>query len=491
MHRSAHRCLWMLLALMTCASAGADAVDGKQESIADEPGAAFERALLPAVLFDNRPTPEWTLPARMARHHVPGVSIALIEDGRIAWAQGYGTIRSDSGTAVNTTTRFQAASLAKLMTAVAALRLVDQGDLQLDQDVERKLVSWKIPANPFTANSPVTLRRLLAHRAGTTVRGFRGYGEGEALPDLRHILAGQPPANSPAVIVDAAPDSAERYSGGGYQVVQQLVEDVTARPFAEVVHRRVLAPAGMSLTVVGPEPPAMSACGHGHDGAPVAGCAHRYPETAAAGWWTTPDDLARLMLSLSHAYLDDGNDGLLASATARTMLTPVADSHMGLGPGVHGSGESLHFDHAGWNRGFRARLLMYPRLGKGIVVMANGDGGDVLIEEIVRAAARIHQWPDFQPTRRTVATLTPAALAARAGEYAMDAGFVLSIEPWENHLRVRTPRGTEHAFHPLDGDRFVDPEEGAELRFQALPDGSGATLSLWGMQGRRITRANP
>lgn len=480
----------MLLAVLAWPAA-ASAIDGKQEPVPDEQVAAFEGALLPAVLFENRPVPEWALPARMARHQLPGVSIALIEDGQIAWSKGYGVTRSGDGTEVAKTTRFQAASLAKLVTAVTALQLVEQGELRLDQDVDEKLASWKIPSNPFTATSPVTLRQLLAHRAGTTVRGFRGYAEDDALPDLHRILAGQAPANSPAVIVDTAPGMAERYSGGGYQVVQQLVEDVTAQPFAEAARQQVLVPAGMSLTVAGLEPPAASACGHGYDGVPVAGCAHRYPEIAAAGWWTTPGDLALLALSLSRAYRGAEDEGLIGSAMARTMLEPVGDSQMGLGPGVHGSGEAIHFDHAGWNRGFRARLIMYPRIGKGIVVMANGDGGDALIEEIVRAAAFIYRWPDFQPARRTVVALAPATLAARTGRYAMDAGFVLIVEQQSEHLLVRTPRGTVHAFHPLDPARFVDPEEGAELHFEFAPGGPDVALSLWGMQGRRIPRVNP
>lgn len=490
MHRSMRRCLWMLLATSACLPALAGAYGSKQESVPEERIAAFEGALLPAVLLDNRPAPSWTLAARMTRHHVPGVSIALIEDGRIAWSKGYGITGNDGGVGVDPATRFQAASLAKLVTAVAALRLVEQGTLQLDRDVDGALTSWKLPPNAFTATSPVTLRHLLAHRAGTSVRGFPGYAEGEALPDLHRILAGQAPANSPPIVIDTAPGTAERYSGGGYQVVQQLLEDVTAQPFVEVARRQVLAPVGMSLTVAGPEPPPASACGHGHDGSPVDGCARRYPEVAAAGWWTTPDDLARLALALSRAYLDE-DETLLDKASARMMLTPVGGGHMGLGPGVHGSGETLHFDHAGWNRGFRARLIMYPHLGKGIVVMANGDGGGVLINEVVRAAAHIYRWPDFQPARQNAALLAPAVLAARAGEYTMDAGFVLSVEPREDHLVVRTPRGTVHAFHPLDQDRFVDPEEGDELRFETAPGEPGARFSLWGMQGRRAPRGTP
>lgn len=493
MHRSPHRCLWMLLAMSACLPvlAGNPNRGRDPAPVRERPAsAALDDALLPAVLFDNRPAPAWTLPERMARHHVPGVGIALIEDGRVAWSKGLGRTGNGEAPAVDATTRFQAASLAKLLTAVAALRLVDQGKLDLDRDVDETLTSWKLPPNPFTATTPVTLRQLLAHRAGITVRGFAGYAEGDSLPDLQAILAGRAPSNSPPVAVDRVPGTVERYSGGGYQIVQQLVEDATGQPFIDVVRGQVLAPAGLARTVAGPAPPPASACGHGHDGLRVAGCAHRYPETAAAGWWSTPDDLARLALALARAWRG-ADDALLAHATARAMLTPAGDGHSGLGPGVHGSGDALHFDQSGWNRGFRARLILYPRLGKGIVVMANGDGGDVLINEIVRAAARTYRWPDFQPARRTAATLAPAALAARAGAYAMDAGFVLHVEAREDHLRVRTPRGTLHAFHPLEPDRFVDPEEGTELRFDGAPDEPAASVSLWGMQGRRDARGKP
>lgn len=478
------RCLWMLLAGLTCLPANAGQAVQASAEPSDARRAELERALLPAVLFVDRPMPEWTLAARMDQHRVPGVAIALIEDGRIAWSQGYGRTRSGDGAAVTQATRFQAASLAKLITAVTALRLVEQGRLSLDQDVNAVLASWKVPSDPAVADTPVTPRHLLSHRAGTTVRGFRGYDEGEALPGLRQILAGQVPANSPAVVVDAVPGSRERYSGGGYMVLQQVVEDATSRPFAEVADELVLGPAGMRA-VPGPALPAGEvACGHGHGGDPVPGCARRYPEIAAAGWWATPKDFALLAIALSRAFLGE-DEGLLGADSAHAMLARTDGSHMGLGPGVHGAGRHLHFDHAGWNHGFRSRLLMYPRLGQGIVVMANGDGADGLIEEIVRAAAHVYRWPDFQPRRLAALDLGPELLDAHVGEYRMSAGFAVTIEREGGRLRVSTPRGTVHEFHPLGPDRFIDPEDGAELVFEPASDATAAGIGLWGMQGRR------
>ena len=120
-------------------------------------------------------------------------------------------------------TLFQAASVAKLVVAVAALLYVEEGALDLDSDVNQSLVSWQVPENEYTAQEKVTLRRLLSHSAGVTVEGFRGYAFGEEVPNLEQILNGELPANSPPIRVDLVPGTQYRYSGGGYMIVQQLL----------------------------------------------------------------------------------------------------------------------------------------------------------------------------------------------------------------------------------------------------------------------------
>jgi CubicO group peptidase (beta-lactamase class C family) len=108
---------------------------------------------------------------------------------------------------VNADTLFQAASISKPVSALAILRLVESGKLQLDQDVNEVLKSWKIPSNGFTSDMKVTLRRMLSHTAGLTVHGFRGYAEDETIPTLPQILDGEQPANSGAIRVDITPGS--------------------------------------------------------------------------------------------------------------------------------------------------------------------------------------------------------------------------------------------------------------------------------------------
>jgi CubicO group peptidase (beta-lactamase class C family) len=285
--------------------------------------------------------------------------------------------------------------------SVAALRLVDQGRLGLDDDVKRSLGSWRIPDNPCTAKRKVTLRGLLSHSAGTGVPGFQGYAEGLPLPTARQVLDGLPPANSLRVRVESEPGSAWRYSGGGSMIAQQLLTDITGASFASLMHDMVLAPLGMHHSgFIQPLPAGLiphAARGHYASGDGVAGGWHNYPELAAAGLWTTPGDLALLVIDLNQAAM--GQPGtLLTPGMAREMLTPQHD-RWGLGLALNGSGTSLCYSHEGGNVGYRAFIVGCPGTGQGAVVMTNSDAGDNLYSEIVRGIAVAYGWPQFQHGR--------------------------------------------------------------------------------------------
>jgi CubicO group peptidase (beta-lactamase class C family) len=424
----------------------------------------------------------------MARYHVPGVSVAVINDGTIDWAKGYGKTRVDGTHPVSESTLFQAASIVKLVTATGALRLVQHGALDLDRDVNLQLQTWQVPPNQYTTERPVTLRQLLSHRAGVTTHGFSGYGHAEALPSLGQVLDGEPPANSAPIRVDTLPGSRYRYSGGGYEVVQKLVEDATEQPFARVMQEEVLDPVRMTnstfMLPLSDARKAMTACGHTYGGEAVEDCWKRYPETAAAWLWTTPSDLAKLGIALSDAA-NEVPDPILNQTTVAQMLTRDADE-MGLGPGVHGEGNALHFDHAGWNHGFRSYMVVYPYLGKGVVVMANGDGGDLLINEIVRSVARTYQWPNYASQRRVTRGVEPTSLNAHIGEYEVrNYGFVLSVRRERDHLIVSTPRGSWFTFYPAGDNEFFAIEDGSELTFANAEDNDQPILRVWGMTALR------
>ena len=204
-----------------------------------------EAGLLPPVIVKGDVHVAHTLQERMAALHVPGVSMAVIHHGVIEWAQGFGVMKV-GGPAVTAETLFQAGSISKPVAALAALKLVQEGKLSLDADVNTELKSWKLPYGPEAKGKAVTLRELLTHTGGTTVHGFPGYAAGEPVPTLVQVLNGVKPANTPAIRVETEPGTKWNYSGGGFTIMQQMMIDVTREPFPKLLHDTVLAPIGMT-----------------------------------------------------------------------------------------------------------------------------------------------------------------------------------------------------------------------------------------------------
>lgn len=445
---------------------------------------AVERGLLPAAVFDGK-VEAWTIEARMARWNVPGVSIAVIDDGKVAWARGYGVLAAGEAAPVTTDTRFQAASISKPVAATAALSLVQDGTLTLDGDINAVLTSWKLPASAFSAERPVALGDLLSHTAGVTVHGFPGYAQGAALPTNVQVLSGAAPASTRAVVSWARPGEQWQYSGGGYQIVQQMIEDRTGKTFAEVVQARVLTPSGM--TASGYVLPAKGgfAFAHDNDGRPISGGWHTYPESASAGLWTTPTDLARFGLALSAAY--NGKPGaLLDPAIAMPMMKPVKGGY-GLGPGVRGEGDAVTISHGGSNAGFNAFWVIHPRTGDGVAVMTNGDLGDRLMMEIVRGVAKIYGWPDYLPEQHAVAAVDPEILTAREGRWATDVQgqpLVFTLRREGGRMAFDTFRGTL-IFTPVSATTLVAADTGATATFETDAAGKPVLRAF----GLTLTRA--
>jgi CubicO group peptidase (beta-lactamase class C family) len=378
-----------------------------------------EAGLLPRVVIKGQPLPKANVRERMNYYAVPGVSVAVINNGAIEWARSYGTTEAGSNRPVVIETLFQAASISKPVAAVGALYLVDKGKLKLDEDVNLKLTSWKVPENEFTKEKKVTLRALLTHSAGTTVHGFRGYASDEAVPALVELLDGKKPANSGAIRVDIVPGTKWRYSGGGTSVSQQLVMDVTRKPFAQFMKETVLDRIGMkNSTYEQPLPNQWrerAATGHRQTGEIVKGKWHTYPEQAAAGLWTTPSDLARFAIELQKSRAGKSNK-VLSKAMTENMLKRQFEN-WGLGISVGGSGRASTFSHGGSNEGFRCQLFAYAETGQGAVVMTNSDNGSPLANEILRAIAAEYGWPDYKVEERDIIKVDPAVYSSYAGEY--------------------------------------------------------------------------
>lgn len=335
------------------------------------------------------------VPSRMAHFHVPGLSIACIHDGTVQWTREFGVARRGGGP-VTSDTLFQAGSISKSVTALAVLRLVEQGKLNLDADVGQYLRSWKLPTNKFTEQKKVTLRELLSHTAGATVHGFHGYIAGQTVPTLVQVLNGEKPANSQPVTIDFFPGTKFRYAGGGYAIVQQTVIDVTGQSFPELMRELVLRPLHMMhSTFEQPIPEklrSLEAMPHDGDGNPIEGGPHTYPEMAVAGLWTTSSDLALFASAIQDAL--SGKPGAIVSAsTAREILRPVAQDYA-LGFLVDGNGPNRYFWHPGVNDGFVAFFFAYEK-GDGLALMTNGQNTKALGLEIIRALAKRYGWSEY------------------------------------------------------------------------------------------------
>jgi CubicO group peptidase (beta-lactamase class C family) len=419
--------------------------------------------VFPAVIIKGQPAP--TLADRMAALHVPGVSIAVIHDGKIEWARGFGVMRI-GGDPVAANTLFQAGSISKPVAAMAVMRLVEKGMLDPDADVNQYLKSWKVPSNEFTAKTKVTLRQLLTHTAGMTVHGFPGYAAGAPVPSLVQVLNGEKPANTPAIFVDTPPGTVWRYSGGGYTIAQLLLVDVTGTPFPKLLHDTVLAPIGMTRSTYEQPLPGNrigeAATPYRVNGDPVPGGPHTYPEMAAAGLWTTPSDLARYAIEVQQA-LAGKSSRVISAGTARMMLTPGKNG-WGLGPTTGGSADKRYFMHGGSDEGFESNLVAYNS-GDGAVIMTNGQNGGRLAEEILASVARVYGWPDFKPAERSLIKVDPQTFAGYVGAYRIGSDIVVTITSENGHLIAQPAGRPKSELLPTGDGEFLLKEENFLVTF--------------------------
>ena len=455
--------------------------------------AAIEHHLRYGVRVEGQPDTAMELVDRMRSYHVPGLSIAVIDNYRVVFAKGYGVTEFGGNRSVDSTTLFLAGSISKPVFASGFLRVAEDRKISLDTNINALLKSWHLPDSKFTEREKVTPRRLLTHSAGLTVWGFPGYALGGPVPTVPQLLDGQSPANTAAVRNDTVPGARWLYSGGGITILQLATTDITGEEFPALMRRLVLQPAGMTRsTYENPLPVnrrGEAASGHEQIDTPVPGGFHVYPEMAAAGLWTTPSDLARWAIALSHSYRGE-RGGVLSTSMTRQMVSkqmhqqpPYGTGYWGLGVAVGGDGDSLSFSHGGRDEGFVADMFMRPASGRGLVIMMNGVNGG-LMAEIERAFAE--EYGFGAPTRvtKTIVAKSASELREYAGRYVAVVGkdtvrFDVSASSDGKSLQVYQSTGRRALpIAPLGGDRFVGLEGGGEWTFERAGDGTSPIKSL-------------
>lgn len=450
--------LSVLLLLMGCNTPA-----NTDQTLLDERITRIENGLMPRVKIEGIETPRFNIEDRMRHHGIPGVSIAVFTNGEIEWAKGYGLADSSENRKVTTETLFLAGSISKPVAALRTHQLTEQGLIHLDSNVNNYLKSWQLPDNEFTINEKVTPRRIMNHTAGLTIWGFRGYQRGDTIPSTTEILDGK--GNTNAVRVYKEPGGDWQYSGGGYTIMQQMIEDLDQKPFTETMRSNVLTPLGMAnSTYENPLPASLhskAATGYNSsNGEEVPGKWFVYPEMAAAGLWTTPTELGLWANEIQKTLLSQ-TDGFLKAKTVNEMLTDNKDDQ-GLGPYV-----TTHiFGHGGLDAGFMADLYAWRESANVVVIMTNSDGGNLLVREIMLSMAEEYGLPGIYTLDRVFRKKSTAELEKYTGTYRfLDGSEATIILKDEGIEFFGGPFADRNQLLPENDSTFFNKATGTYYRF--------------------------
>ncbi len=466
--------LSIALLLLTCSSCSAsqkpDAASPDLDS-AKARQAAVESGLLTRAWAQGH---GFDIEERMRILEVPGVSVAVIRNGKIDWAAGYGVRDETSGLPVTTETLFQAASISKPVSALAALRLAQDGRLDLDTPINKLLKSFKLPESEF--GDEVTPRRILNHSAGLNVDGFAGYRVGEQIPTAVDLLLGR--GNSEALRQIEPAGERYRYSGGGSTMLQVAMTDITGQDFNSIVQEQVLVPLSMTRSTY--EQPISEdtwpnhSAAHDYAGRRIPGGANVYPEQFPAGLWTTPSDIARFVLEVQRVA--GGEDGRVLNAdSGKQMLTP-AFRRAGLGLFIDDFGGEQWFEHSGSNKGFKCDFRASFIGGNGVIVMTNSNTGFELCRDIIRTVAHVYGWTGMVGDPLEQAAVSSEQIHQYAGHYDFGPDEVAFITVEDEQMTIQQLPYPRMPLVPLGEHRFQIL--GTEFHVEFQSDESGAVESM-------------
>ncbi len=319
---------------------------------------------------------ESLVPALMQQFSVPGVAVAFIENGQVAWKKGVGFANIETGLTVTESTVFNIGSISKIFTGWGAMRLAAEGQIDFDVPIETYLTRWQFPSSQFD-HSKITLRRLLAHQGGTSLSGYPGFSLGTNLPTLEQSLSGATNgAGDVRIVYD--PGSATNYSGGGITVTQLAIEEVSGQPFAEYMKAQILNPLGMLASDFRFTPEIQSTLATPYNPNGDAVSPRQFVALGAAGLMSTLDDMTNFALSVISAA--NNNSSAFPGLDAQTInwildAQPATGLPYRLAHQVRQLNELKYIGHVGSNLGWTAQIQIAPTEGHAIIIMTNSSNG--------------------------------------------------------------------------------------------------------------------
>ena len=431
----------------------------------------------------------WTLQQRMKHYKIRGLSIAVVHDGKIAWARGYGVADTTTQKPVTTQTLFQAGSISKSLNAVGVLKLVQDKKLDLYTDINTYLRSWKFPYDSLSNGKKITIANLLSHTAGLSLHGFPGYDRNDTIPTLPQILDGKPPANTEPVRSQFEPGLRFQYSGGGTTISQLIVMGITNQPYDVYMWNNVLRPLDMTMSSY-TQPPAKDkekflATGYRGDGKEVETKFHVYPEQAAAGLWTNPTDLSKYIIE-TQLSLQGKSNKVLSQGMTKLRLTPYIDSSAAFGVFIEKKGNEKYFGHNGADEGFLSLYTGSFEGGNGVAIMVNSDNGAIL-NEVLNSVATVYGWKDYyKPVTKKIVTIPDSLFNAYSGNYVLE-GDTINIGKNENEFLLIVNHQQTFKIYFSSADEFFSKEISVEFKFEK--DEQGKIKDFYFKQGSNEARA--
>ncbi len=372
--------------------------------------------------YEAEGEPNPTIEERMSYYGIKGMTLAVINDYKVEWAKGYGWADSAEKRKVTAETMFEPGSISKSLNAIGVLKLVEDGKVDLNTDINQYLKTWKFPYDKKSKGKKITIKHLLSHTGGLSQHGFPGYYYNDTFPTIYQILDGKKPANTEVVRSEFEPGLKYKYSGGGSMISQLIIMDVTGKPYDVYMNETVFKPLGMTnSSFAQPQPSAKKdqlATGYDMYGNEIKGKHPILLEQAAGGLWTTPTDLSKFIIEIQLSLKGESNK-VLSKEMTRKMLTAVADGGAdSMGMGVFLPKKKVkYFSHGAGNQGFRGHYTGSFEGGKGVVVFINGEKGEI-ISEVVGSVAKAYNWQEYTGSeKRRFISVADSVMAKYEGVY--------------------------------------------------------------------------
>jgi CubicO group peptidase (beta-lactamase class C family)/D-alanyl-D-alanine dipeptidase len=374
----------------------------------------------------------------MKDKHLPALSIALIDDGKLVWSEGFGFEDHAHQRPATARTIYRVGSVSKLFTDLGIMQRVERGQLHLDEPITQVLPDFR-PVNPFGGD--ITLRELMSHKSGLTREPPVGHYFDSKSPSLKATVES---LNQTTLVF--APQTHFKYSNAGVAVVGYVLERVAGEPFEDAVMHSVLEPLGMNDSAFSPQKHFEAHLAEGrmwsYDGLDFPAPTFQLGEGPAASMYTSVDDLSRFLTMVTQNGSLDGKQ-IISQESLHEMLTPQFGGDYGLGFAVDSLDGHKMFGHGGEVYGFTTQLSFLPNEKLGVVVATSMDDVSAATEHLADDALRFLLAKKLKtappaPVERSLPT--PEEARAAAGTY-KGAESNIILQEQSGHLTLTRSTG--------------------------------------------------